>query len=159
MLSFGEAMRSVGADAELLVERLQSGVSYNPLSSRTAQDPYPVYAALRARDPVHRSRLLKAWLFTRHGDVAAILSDHRHFGNDPRTGTLTSRQHAILPPPDEFTMLLLDPPDHTRLRALVNKAFTPKAVSDLEPRIRAILGSLLDAIEDPAAFDLMPAVA
>ena len=50
--------------------------------------------ALRARDPVHRSRLLKAWLFTRHGDVAAILSDHRHFGNDPRTGTLTSRQHA-----------------------------------------------------------------
>ena len=94
MLSFGEAMRSVGAGAELLVERLRSGVSYNPLSSRTAQDPYPVYAALRARDPVHRSRLLKAWLFTRHGDVAAILSDHRHFGNDPRTGTLTSRQHA-----------------------------------------------------------------
>ena len=159
MLSFGEAMRSVGAGAELLVERLQSGVSYNPLSSRTAQDPYPVYAALRARDPVHRSRLLKAWLFTRHSDVAAILSDHRHFGNDPRTGTLSSRQHAMLPPPDEFTMLLLDPPGHTRLRALVNKAFTPKAVTGLEPRIRAILGSLLDDIEDPAAVDLMPAVA
>ena len=159
MLSFGEAVRSVGAGAELLVERLQSGVSYNPLSSRTAQDPYPVYAALRARDPVHRSRLLKAWLFTRHSDVAAILSDHRHFGNDPRTGTLSSRQHAMLPPPDEFTMLLLDPPGHTRLRALVNKAFTPKAVTGLEPRIRAILGSLLDDIEDPAAVDLMPAVA
>ena len=132
MLSFGEAMRSAGAGAELLVERLQSGVSYNPLSSRTAPDPYPIYAALRARDPVHRSRLLKAWLFTRHSDVAAILSDHRHFGNDPRTGTLSSRQHVMLPPPDEFTMLLLDPPDHTRLRALVNKAFTPKAVNDLE---------------------------
>ena len=159
MLSFGEAMRSAGAGAELLRERLQSGVSYNPLSSRTAQDPYPIYAALRARDPVHRSRLLKAWLFTRHSDVAAILSDHRHFGNDPRTGTLSSRQHAMLPPPDEFTMLFLDPPSHTRLRALVNKAFTPKAVNDLEPRIRAILGSLLDDIEDPAAFDLMPAVA
>ena len=56
-------------------------------------------------------------------------------------------------------MLFLDPPDHTRLRALVNKAFTQRAVSGLEPRIRGILGSLLDDIEDPAAFDLMQAVA
>ena len=159
MLSFGEAMRSAVAGAVLLRERLQSGVSYNPLSSRTAQDPYPVYAALRTRDPVHRSRLLGAWLFTRHADVDAILRDHRHFSNDPRTGTLSSRQRAMLPPPDEFTMLFLDPPAHTRLRSLVTKAFTPKAVNDLEPRIRGILGSLLDDIEDPAEFDLMQAVA
>ena len=159
MLSFGEAMRSALAGAVLLGERLQSGVGYNPLSSRMAQDPYPVYASLRTRDPVHRSRLLKAWLFTRHADVDAILRDHRHFGNDPRTGTLSSRQRAMLPPPDEFTMLFLDPPDHTRLRSLVTKAFTPKAINDLEPRIRGILGSLLDDIEDPAEFDLMQAVA
>ena len=159
MLSFGAALRAVGAGTELLRERLQSGVSYNPLSARMAQDPYPAYAALRTRDPVHRSRLLKAWLFTRHSDVDAILRDHRHFGNDPRTGTLSSRQHAMLPPPDEFTMLFFDPPDHTRLRALVNKAFTPKVVNYLEPRIRGILGSLLDDIGDPAAFDLMQAVA
>ena len=159
MLSFGEAMRSAVAGAVLLGERLQSGVGYNPLSSRMAQDPYPVYASLRTRDPVHRSRLLKAWLFTRHADVDAILRDNRHFGNDPRTGTLSSRQRAMLPPPDEFTMLFLDPPDHTRLRSLVTKAFTPKAINDLEPRIRGILGSLLDDIEDPAEFDLMQAVA
>ena len=159
MLFVGEAMRFAVAGAELLRERLQSGVSYNPLSSRTAQDPYPVYAALRTRDPAHRSRLLKSWLFTRHSDVDAILRDHRHFASDPRKGTLSSRQHTMLPPPDEFTLLFLDPPDHTRLRALVNKAFTPKAVNDLEPRIRGILGSLLDDIEDPAGFDLMQAVA
>ena len=110
MLLFGEVMRSVGAGAVMLRERLQSGVSYNPLSSRTAQDPYPVYAALRTRDPVHRSRLLKSWLFTRHSDVDAILRDHRRFGSDPRTGSLSSRQHAMLPPPEEFTMLFLDPP-------------------------------------------------
>ena len=72
----------------MLRERLQGGVGYNPLSFRTAQDPYPVYAALRTRDPVHRSCLLKAWLFTRHSDVDAILRDHRHFGNDPRTGSM-----------------------------------------------------------------------
>ena len=158
-LFVGDAVRFAGSGAELLRERLQSGVSYNPLSSRMAQDPYPVYASLRTRDPVHRSRLLKAWLFTRHAEVDAILRDHRHFGSDPRTGTLTPRQHAMLPPAHEFTLLFLDPPDHTRLRALVNKAFIPKAINDLEPRIRSILGSLLDAIEDPAGFDLMQAVA
>ena len=125
MWSFGEAMRSAGAGAQTLRERMQSGVSYNPLSSRTAQDPYPVYAALRARDPVHRSRLLNAWLVTRHRDVDAVLRDHRHFGNDPRRGTRSSRQRAMLPPPEEFTLLFLDPPGHTRLRALVTTASRP----------------------------------
>ena len=158
-MRFGEAIRSAVAGAMVLRERWRSGVSYNPLSARTAQDPYPVYAALRARAPVHRSTLLNAWLFTRHADVDAILRDHRRFGNDPRKGTLSSRQRAMLPPSHEFTMLLLDPPDHTRLRALVNKAFARRAVNALEPRIRAILGSLLDAIEDPSGFDFMQAVA
>ena len=159
MRSVGEAMRPAIAGAMALRERWRSGVSYNPLSVRTVQDPYPVYAALRARSPAHRSTLLNAWLFTRHADVDAILRDHRHFGNDPRKGTLSPRQRAVLPPADEFTLLFLDPPDHTRLRALVNKAFTQRAVSALEPRIRAILGALLDDIADPAAFDLMQAVA
>ena len=158
-LSYGDAVRAVGAGAALLRERWRSGVHYNPLSSRTAQDPYPVYAALRTRDPVHRSGLLKAWLFTRHCDVDAILRHHRHFGNDPRTGALSSRQRAMLPPPEEFTMLSLDPPEHTRLRALVNPAFARRVIDALEPRIRGILGSLLNDIEDPAAFDLMQAVA
>ena len=159
MWSVGEAVRCALAGAMALHERWRSGVSYNPLSARTAQDPYPVYAALRARAPVHRSALLNAWLLTRHADVDAILRDHRRFGNDPRKGTLSFRQQATLPPENEFTLLFLDPPDHTRLRALVNKAFTQRAVAALEPRIRAILGSLLDGIADPARFDLMPAVA
>ena len=70
-----------------------------------------------------------------HGDPCDpadfILRDHRRFGNDQRTGTLSSRQRAMLPPPGEFTMLFLDAPGRTRLRTLVNKAFTPKAVDDL----------------------------
>jgi cytochrome P450 len=56
-------------------------------------------------------------------------------------------------------MLVLDPPDHTRLRALVSKAFTPSAIMALEPRIRAIVGELLDQIADPAHFDLIEALA
>ena len=159
MASLGEAMRSAVVGAVLLRERWRDGVAYNPLSAGMAQDPYPFYAALRARGQVHRSRLLNAWMFTRHGDVDAIMRDHRHFGSDPRRGTLSPRQMAMLPPPDEFTMLFLDPPDHTRLRALVNKAFTPRAVNALEPQIRGIMGGLLDDIGDPGGFDLMPAVA
>ena len=94
----------------------------------------------------------------RRSPTDAILRDHRRFGNDPRKGNLTRRRRAMLPPPDEYTMLLLDPPDHTRLRALVNRAFARGAVEALEGRVRAILGRLLDRITDPA-FDLMEAVA
>ncbi len=159
MLSIQKAIRSVVVGAMLARERWQSGVVYNPLSRQTAQDPYPVYAALRERDPVHRSALMNAWMFTRHADIDTILRDHRRFSNDPRKGSLSRRQRAGLPADEEFTMLFLDPPDHKRLRALVNRAFTPKAVNALEPHIRSLLGSLLDEIDDPASFDLMQAVA
>ena len=159
MFSMRQAIRSVVVGAMLTRERWQSGVAYNPLSRQTAQDPYPVYAALRERDPVHRSALMNAWLFTRHADIDTILRDHRRFSNDPRKGELSRRQRANLPPDEEFTMLFLDPPDHKRLRALVNKAFTPKAVNALEPHIRKLLGSLLDEIDDPTGFDIMRAVA
>ena len=154
-----EAMRSLAVNALLLRERWQSGVSYNPLSAETAQDPYPTYAKLRARDPVHRSRLMNAWVFTRYADADAILRDHRRFSSDPRKRTAARRQQASLPNVEEPSMLFLDPPDHTRLRALVNKAFTPRAVAALEPRIREIMTTLLDAVDDPSAFDLMKAVA
>ena len=159
MVSMRKAIRSAIANAVLVRERWQSGVVYNPLSAGMAQDPYPFYAALRERDPVHRSRLVNAWVFTRHADIDAILRDHRRFSNDPRKGTLSRRQRANLPTEDEFTMLFLDPPDHKRLRALVNKAFTPKVVNALEPHIRSLLGALLDDVDDPAGFDLMQAVA
>ena len=158
-LSLAMAMRSALASPVLLRERWQSGVAYNPMSARMAQNPYPAYASLRERNPVHRSRLIDAWLFTRHADVDAILRDHRGFSSDPRRGTLTPRQQKLLPPADEFTLLFLDPPDHGRLRALVNKAFTRNPVNALESRIRSILASLLDDIEDPSGFDLMEAVA
>ena len=159
MVSLEETVRSVLARVVVGGERWRNGVAYNPLSAAMAQDPYPAYAALRARGGVHRSRLLNAWVIARHADADAILRDHRTFANDPRQGTLTRRQQAMLPPEDEFTMLFLDPPDHRRLRALVTKAFTSRAVGALEDRIRTIMAGLLDAIDDPGAFDLVTAVA
>ena len=159
MLWMRQAIRSVLVGSMLARERWQSGVAFNPLSTETAQDPYPTYAALREKDPVHRSRLMNAWMFSRHADIDVILRDHQRFANDPRKGKLSRRQRANLPAEEEFSILFLDPPDHKRLRALVNKAFTPRAVNALEPHIRALLGTLLDDIDDPAGFDLMDAVA
>lgn len=158
-MSLDQVIRGAMAGVASVGERVRTGVSYNPLSAATVQDPYPVYAALRARSPVHRSRVLNAWLITRHADTDAILRDHRRFGNDPRTGTLSKQQSARLPPTEELSMLLLDPPDHTRLRSLVNKAFTSRAVNALEPRIRTVLASLLNEIDDLAGFDLIDAIA
>ncbi|MCZ0935077.1 MAG: cytochrome P450 [Gemmatimonadetes bacterium] len=152
-------MQSAVAGALVLPERWQRGVAYNPLSLRTVRNPYPVLAALRARAPVHRSRLLNAWVFTRYADAEVILRDHRRFGNDPRKGMLAPLQRAMLPPAHEFSMLVLDPPDHTRLRALVRDAFAPRAVSALESRVRGTMRTLLDDIRDPSSFDLMEAVA
>ena len=159
MLSLREAIRSAVIRAVILRERWQSGVAYDPFSARTIRDPYPAYAELRARAPVHRSRLLQAWVFTRHADVDTVLRDHRHFSNDPRRGTLSSRRLAMLPPRDRYTLLFLDPPEHTRLRAFLGKAFARGALNANESPIRGIMEALVDDIADPAAFDLMRAVA
>ena len=157
-MALGRAIRSLVIGTLLLRERWGSGAAYNPLSADVAQDPYPEYAKLRERSPVHRSRLMNAWVFSRYADVDTILRDHRRFANDPRKRAMSRRQQAALPGPDDYTMLFLDPPDHTRLRALVNKAFTRRAVNALEPHIRGLMNNLLDAV-DPSGFDLMEAVA
>ena len=143
----------------LAPERWRNGVVYNPFSAAMARNPYPIYAELRARAPVHRNRLLDAWVLSRHADVDAVLRDFRRFSNDQRKRDPVRRRRSTLPQIPYPTILFLDPPDHTRLRALVNKAFTPKAVADLEPRIRRMTRTLLDAAADPNGFDLMETLA
>ncbi|MBO8200218.1 cytochrome P450 [Streptomyces smyrnaeus] len=109
------------------------------------RDPYPFYAALRRRGPVHRVRTPEgalAWLVVGHDVARAALNDERlskSWANaGPDAGTL-----AIAP---GTHMLTSDPPDHTRLRKLLAKEFTPRHVAALEPRIRELTGELLDAM-------------
>ncbi|MYI74873.1 MAG: cytochrome P450 [Acidobacteria bacterium] len=124
-----------------------------------ARHPYPFYDRLRTRAPVLHSRLMDVWIFSRHAEVDAVLRDFRRFSNDQRKRDPARRRRSSLPQMPDPTILFLDPPDHTRLRTLVNKAFTPKAVAALEPRIREMAHELLDAAEDPAGFDLMEGLA
>ena len=152
-------MRALVAEAAVLPERWRSGAAYNPIAARMLRNPYPAYARLRERSPVHRSRVLNAWVFTRHADVEAILRDFRRFSNRPDSVPPDRRRRRSVPPRADWTMLFLDPPDHTRLRSLVNQAFTPRVVDALEPHVRTVMHELLDAVDDPAGFDLMRAVA
>jgi cytochrome P450 len=118
---------------------------FNPFDPAVMADPYAYYRAMRERDPVHWNGVMRAWFLTRHADVSDLLRDDR-FSADR---TLSERY--VPPPPDRMrpgrSMLVVDPPDHTRLRNLVNKAFTPRMVEQLRPRIESISAGLLDRLD------------
>jgi cytochrome P450 len=132
----------------------------NPLSANIASpahkaDPYSFYARLRAEAPVHRVTLpdkQTAWLVSRYADVAAALKDER-LVKDKLTA-LTPEQAARQPwvpgmfKPLERNMLDVDAPDHTRLRALVHKAFTPRLIETMTGRVQALTDDLLDRLLD-----------
>ena len=144
--------------ARLAGERLRTGVAWWPLSRSYIADPYPVYRKLRERDPLHWSTLTRQVVVSRYQDVDRILRDWRSFSNDLRKGQASNDSVAArrqLKP----SMLALDPPDHTRLRRLVNRAFTPRQVAKMEEYIRATAHALLDDVGDAGEFDLMPAFA
>ncbi|HXH12373.1 MAG TPA: cytochrome P450 [Alphaproteobacteria bacterium] len=151
-------LRPLAIGAMLAKEWWRSGVTYNPLSRLLSVDPYPIYDALRAKDPVHWSPLASAWVFSRYRDVEAILRDHRRFSNDPRNRYIPKGLRASTAFP-RWSMFFIDPPDHTRLRGLANDAFTPSAVEALKSSIWESMEELLDRIEDPATFDVIEAIA
>jgi cytochrome P450 PksS len=125
-------------------------------------DPYPFYARLREKSPVHRVTLASgqpAWLVARYDDVAAVLKDGR-FAKDKRKALTPTqaRKEPWIPPmfrPLERNMLDVDAPDHDRLRALVQKAFTPRLVEGLRPRVQALADGLLDGLRRWPQFDLI----
>jgi cytochrome P450 len=126
------------------------------------QNPHELYRWLRGEGPAHPVVMwggVRAWLITRYSEARALL-------NDPRLSKDQAGALALFPPGTggshasslNINMLLKDPPDHTRLRRLVMKAFTAGAVQQLRPRIERIADELLDAIEVAAAtgaVDLM----
>jgi cytochrome P450 len=134
------------------------------------QDPYPFYKMLRNSNPVFRVPVGDAdspglWILTRHRDVQAVLKDAR-FSVDRRRAAIVEQFRDRLPIQAALgeegglrSMLLMDPPDHTRVRGLVSKAFTPRRVAELRPRIEAIIKELLDSVEGGGAFDLIDAIA
>ena len=114
---------------------------------RFLADPYPFYRLLREHAPVWRSPT-GLWVLSRHADVAAVLKDPR-FGHDFEGKLSDPRSRSELLDEPVFrglglSMLVRDPPDHTRLRGLVAKAFTARRLEAMRPKIAALVETLLD---------------
>ena len=114
-------------------------LDYNPFSSETREDPYPLYAELRQKQPVFQFGPFH--LVSRYDDVVNVLKNPTLFSSagvgDPMVGGRPTR-----------TIVNSDPPQHTRLRNIVNRSFTPRMIAALEPRIRDITQNLIDAVSD-----------
>ncbi|WP_231626991.1 cytochrome P450 family protein [Streptomyces apocyni] len=128
-----------------------------------ATDPYPAYAWLREHAPVHRTRLpsgVEAWLITRYADAKQALADQRLSKNpahhaEPahakgKTGIPGERKAELM-----THLLNIDPPDHTRLRRLVSKAFTPRRVAEFAPRVQELTDQFIDGFAARGEADLI----
>src|SRR5712691_7937508 len=120
----------------------------HPLLVQFREDPYPMYRYLHAAAPVQWSDVLEAWTLARYTDVVESLTDPRYSAD---RAPEVDEGYSIAK-----SMLVSDPPDHTRLRALVQKAFTPRMVEQLRPRIGSIVRELIDRISTRGGqFDII----
>ncbi len=136
---------------------------FNPLDPDFPKDPYSVYARLRSESPVLQTEF-GAVVFSRYADIIEILRDPRS-SSDGRNSNefkeaikqgLIKEDEALL---EEPSFLFRDPPDHTRLRGLVNKAFTPRTVEKLRPRIQSIVDGLVDEFMKKDSFEVIEDIA
>jgi cytochrome P450 len=130
---------------------------FNPTSMDFIRNPYPAYRRLRETEPVHRSEL-GFWVLSRYADIEKVLRDKR-FGRNymPRMRKLHGARVF-----DELSfrmfsksIVVLDPPDHTRLRNLMAKAFTNREIETLRPRVQAMVDRLLDDVIDRGHMDVI----
>src|SRR6476659_3979593 len=129
---------------------------FNPLSSDYIRNPYPYYERLRTTDPMHLTPL-GVFVASRHAEASLVLRDKR-FGKEHVERTIRRYGPKIMEEPAfrslSHMMLQQDPPDHTRLRGLVVKAFTARRVEDMRPRIQAIVDAAIDRVAPQSHMDL-----
>lgn len=137
-------------------------LGFQPADSSFIADPYPVFADLRRDHPVLFDERTSQWLISRHADVDRLLRDrrlgrtYRHVASDADFGrTASPAWHTPFHEVNDVGILDLEPPDHTRLRRLVSRAFTPRVVADMAPRIETIVDGLVDAAQEAGEFDLI----
>ncbi len=133
---------------------------YDLFSPYFKADPFPTFAQMRQDAPIYahhtpNGRII--WYITRYEDVTAVLRDDVHFCKDPRNAAPPQQpqRHATLQQMINENMLFADPPDHTRLRALVNQAFTPRRVEGLAGAIQATAVTLLEAAAQRDSLELI----
>src|SRR6185295_14128817 len=123
-------------------------IVFDPQDPNFIADPFPTFARLRVEDPVHKSSALGGWILTRYVDVRAVLNDDRLSSDriTPFFDALSPEQRRDVKPLGDSLRkwaVFSDPPQHTRLRALFNKAFTPRAVERLRSGMQGLVEQLL----------------
>ncbi len=125
-------------------------------------DPYPICYRLRSEAPVYWSDVMESWVLTRYNDVNACLRDSKLFSNAGRMTALVNqlpkeqqRQMEAFKSHFEHGLMHSDPPIHTRLRGLVNKAFTPRVVESVREQVQAVTDRLLDGIQSKEGMDVI----
>ena len=150
------------------MEDLTERPVFDPFDPTWASDPFPLYAELRERAPIHRNEM-GFWVVARHADCLAVLRDRRA-SSDGQNIALERLPEGFRQMPDGTDgvdeamqamrpFLFRDPPDHTRLRGLVSKAFTPRVVESLRDRTQDIVDELLDVAFEAGEIDLLEAFA
>jgi cytochrome P450 len=142
-------------------ERVPSGLEVTVIDETFRNRPHERFDVLRELDPVHHDRMLGRVLLTRAADVAAVLKD-RNLSVDGRKAAPDSIVQRFLSAQDvdaPRSMLVLDDPDHGRLRRLVTHAFNGRAIEAMRPEVARIADELLDAVAGAAEFDLIESYA
>ena len=125
-------------------------------------DPYPLYKLLREHSPIMHNEMLDGWVLTRYDDVVSVLKDQRFSADRNQARSQSEYLKAAMAAREEMgaiantqTMLSADPPEHTRLRGLVSKAFTPKTVEGMRVHIQEIVEDLLDEVQSEGQMDVI----
>ena len=151
----------------MLTDRVSTGaaIPFDPTTPEQRENPFDVLALARREQPVFHAPALDLWVVTRHDDVLTVLKDHRTFSS---TGALKSSS-AALPAgvlevladgyPEMPYIIELDPPLHDRIRGLVARAFTPRRIDALAPRIEEIASELIDELAPRGQAEIVEAFA
>ncbi|MBM7115656.1 cytochrome P450 [Archangium primigenium] len=131
---------------------------FNPEVTR---DPYPYFAELRDKAPLHYDAKLRAHVLSRHEDVSFVLKNHALFSSTQIriAGKLQEERSAVKELGSVSSLIATDPPVHTRMRGLVSRSFTPKQINALAPRVRELSRQLVTEMTARGEFDFMDALA
>ncbi|MCH5674916.1 cytochrome P450 [Streptomyces gilvus] len=140
--------------------------AFDPWDPAFVADPYPAYAELRAKGRAQYFEPTNQWLVPHHADVSALLRERRlgrtylhRFDHEDFGRTAPPPEHEPFHTLNDHGMLDLEPPDHTRIRRLVSKAFTPRTVEQLKPYVSKLAGDLVDRLVEKGGGDLLTDVA
>ena len=139
--------------SDMAQQAAAAGLSFNPWDENFRRNPYAFYRPLRSAPPPVMRFFIPVAIVSRYADVLTTLRDHTRFSSIPVRNRMTTEVAEVFG--DAPSVINSDPPIHTRLRKLVSRDFTPRAIRELEPRVRKLTNGLLDELARKGHFDLV----